>query len=143
MLNLICRSKQDHLLVIVIFSKFLSRLRGYCDICSSCYPYLWNCKRCHHWLGGNQGGPSFINGAVSAGTIKFSTYKGMRYFLPITYKAYYNEPQKKRNTRFFYRNPKKPNEVIERSRPGNLGKEFVEKLRKEFNLGKPTKYKQS
>lgn len=43
----------------------------------------------------------------------------------------------------FYRNPKKPNEVIERSCPGNLGMEFVEELRKEFNLGKPTKYKQS
>lgn len=43
----------------------------------------------------------------------------------------------------FYRNPKKPNEVIERSCPGNLGMEFVEELRKEFNLGKPTKYKES
>ncbi|WP_236348858.1 peptidoglycan recognition protein family protein [Enterobacter cancerogenus] len=43
----------------------------------------------------------------------------------------------------FYRNPKKPNEVIERSCPGNLGMEFVVKLRKEFNLGKPTEYKKS
>lgn len=43
----------------------------------------------------------------------------------------------------FYRNPKKPNEVIERSCPGNLGMEFVKQLREEFNLGKPTKYKQS
>ncbi|MGS7348729.1 hypothetical protein ACVMJK_06095, partial [Klebsiella pneumoniae] len=31
---------------------------------------------------------------VSAGTIKFSTYKGMRYFLPVTYKIYYKEAQK-------------------------------------------------
>lgn len=45
-------------------------------------------------LGGNQGGLSIINGSVSAGTIKFSTYKGMRYFLPVTYKAYYIEAQK-------------------------------------------------
>ncbi|URL42807.1 LysM peptidoglycan-binding domain-containing protein [Klebsiella pneumoniae] len=45
-------------------------------------------------LGGNQGGLSIINGTVSAGTIKFSTYKGMRYFLPVTYKIYYNEAQK-------------------------------------------------
>ncbi|EKY3196647.1 peptidoglycan recognition protein family protein [Cronobacter turicensis] len=43
----------------------------------------------------------------------------------------------------FYRNPKKPNEVIERSCPGNLGMEFVKKLREEFKLGKPTKYTQS
>ncbi|WP_368545021.1 LysM peptidoglycan-binding domain-containing protein [Enterobacter soli] len=45
-------------------------------------------------LGGNQGGLSIINGSISAGTIKFSIYKGMRYFLPVTYKAYYNEAQK-------------------------------------------------
>ncbi|HHV4071952.1 hypothetical protein [Klebsiella pneumoniae] len=45
-------------------------------------------------LDGNQGGLSIINGTVSAGTIKFSTYKGMRYFLPVTYKIYYNEAQK-------------------------------------------------
>lgn len=36
---------------------------------------------------------------------------------------------------FFYRNPKNPDEIIERSYLGNLGVEFVEKLRKEFNLG--------
>ncbi|WHP78807.1 LysM peptidoglycan-binding domain-containing protein [Edwardsiella anguillarum] len=45
-------------------------------------------------LGGNQGGLSIINGSVSAGTIKFSTYNGMRYYLPLAYKGYYKEAQK-------------------------------------------------
>ncbi|HEW9968027.1 TPA: LysM peptidoglycan-binding domain-containing protein [Enterobacter cloacae] len=45
-------------------------------------------------LGGNQGGLSIINGSVSAGTIKFSTYKGMRYYLPLAYRGYYKETEK-------------------------------------------------
>lgn len=45
-------------------------------------------------LGGNQGGLSIINGSVSAGTIKFSTYNGMRYYFPLSYKGYYKETQK-------------------------------------------------
>lgn len=51
-------------------------------------------------LGGNQGGLSIINGSVSAGTIKFSTYKGMRYYLPLTYREYYKETEKHRLQEF-------------------------------------------
>lgn len=45
-------------------------------------------------LGGNQGGLTVINESVSAGTIKFSIYKGMRYYLPLAYKAYYKKTEK-------------------------------------------------
>lgn len=45
-------------------------------------------------LGGNQGGGSIINGSVSGGTIKFSVYTNMQYYLPVAYKTYYEKTKK-------------------------------------------------
>lgn len=45
-------------------------------------------------LGGNQGGDSIINGTLSSGTIKFSVYNRMRYYLPVSYKGSYDSKVK-------------------------------------------------
>lgn len=44
-------------------------------------------------LGGNQGGETKINGFLSGGTIKFSVFKRMRFFLPVSYREMYKNTQ--------------------------------------------------
>lgn len=44
-------------------------------------------------LGGNQGGKTIINGTLSGGTIKFSAYHGMRFYLPVSYLGEYKKCQ--------------------------------------------------